>query len=96
MMAPSPSNMNMGMQGSPAFPGYVPIPVVASYGMQVVSPAYDLAGEFGQMKMERSQSRSPIPHANGPGAVGTGGSPVGKQSPNAWKTVNGGGSGKRH
>jgi len=82
MMAQSPSmTMSMGMQGSPAFPGYAPIPVAASYGMQIVSSPYDLAGEFGQMKMERSQSKSPKPLVSGP---------------NTWKTVNGSGSGRRH
>jgi hypothetical protein len=101
MLAPSPSmNMNMniskGMHGSPAFPGYVPIPVVASYGMQVVSSPYDLADEFGQMKMERSQSRSPKPPVNGHGAAGVVGSPAGKQGSNPWKTMNGSGSGRRH
>ena len=88
MMAPSPSiGMGMGLQGTP-------IPVVGSYGMQIVSSPYDLADEFGQMKMERS--RSPTLLVSGQGPVGVGGSQGGKQGSNTLKMMNGGGSGRRH
>lgn len=97
MMGPSPMSMNGNMSmGSPAFSGYVPIPVVASYGLQVPSSSYDLANEFGQMRIERSQSKSPKSPVNAQGTAGAGGSLAGKQGSNSWKMVNGSGSGRRH